>query len=197
VNKAGQSGFTLIEVLISVFVLALGVVGVAGMQLVALRTSQQSSIQSMAAQLATEMADKMRANPEQMKLDDNLNPYLNEKNVVYSAATDPDPEAPSKMCYSPAVNCSSAELAAFDIYEWKSRLKAVLPGGRVAICRDASPWDSVSSALTWACSGVGAGNTSLVIKIGWQGKNPDGSLIKDADGKFPPNVAIAVEPYVK
>jgi type IV pilus assembly protein PilV len=195
VNKASQNGFTLIEVLISVFVLALGVIGVAGMQLVALRTSQQSSIQSTAAQLATEMADKMRANPEQMKLGDNLNPYLNEKNVVYNSAVDKDPAAPGKLCYT--AECNGAELAAFDIYEWKSRVKAALPGGRVAICRDASPWDSVSSALTWTCSTAGAGNTSLVIKIGWQGKNPDGSLIKDADGKFPPNVAIAVEPYVK
>jgi type IV pilus assembly protein PilV len=195
VNKSDQIGFTLIEVLISVFVLALGVIGVAGMQLIALRTSQQSAIQSVAAQLATEMADRMRANPEQMKLGDSDNPYLKPENVIYNSAVDTGPAAPVKMCYTAAKNCSSAELAEFDIYEWKNRIKAALPGGRVAICRDAAPWDSVTGALGWACNG-GSG-TAMVIKIGWQGKNPDGSLIRDADGRFPPNVAVMVEPYVK
>jgi type IV pilus assembly protein PilV len=198
VEKTDQNGFTLIEVLISVFVLALGVIGVAGMQLVALRTSQQSSIQSAAAQLATEMADMMRANPGQMKLADSDNPYLNPANVTYNSATDPAPDTPGKMCYSTAENCSSAELAEFDIYEWKNRIRAALPAGRVTICRDSAPWDSATGALNWSCNAAAGGvNTSLVIKIGWQGKNPDGSLVKNTDGEFPPNVAITVEPYIK
>lgn len=190
-NKSNQIGFTLIEVLISVFVLALGVIGVAGMQLIALRTSQQSAIQSVAAQLATEMADRMRANPEQMKLGDSDNPYLK---VSYNSTTDTDPVAPGKMCYTE--KCSSTELAAFDIYGWKNRVKTALPGGRAAICRDSTPWDNAIGALSWTCN-AGGSNTSMVIKIGWQGKNPDGSLIRDADGRFPPNVAVTVEPYVK
>ncbi|MFD2273251.1 type IV pilus modification protein PilV [Undibacterium arcticum] len=64
-----QGGFTLIEVLISVFVLALGVIGAAGMQLVAMRTGQQSGAQSLAVQLATEMADK---NARQRQADESV-----------------------------------------------------------------------------------------------------------------------------
>jgi len=56
-----HNGFSLIEVLIAVFVLALGVIGVAGMQLTAMRTSQQSAFQTTAVELPAEMADKMRA----------------------------------------------------------------------------------------------------------------------------------------
>ena len=50
-----EHGFSLIEVLISVFVLAVGVIGAAGMQLTALRTTQQSVFQTKALHLATEM----------------------------------------------------------------------------------------------------------------------------------------------
>src|SRR5690606_29049477 len=71
-----ENGFSLIEVLVAVFVLAVGVIGAAGMQLAALRTSQQSSFQTRALHLAAEMADVMRANVGQMKRADAANPYL-------------------------------------------------------------------------------------------------------------------------
>lgn len=193
--KTRQNGFTLIEVLISVFVLALGVIGAAGMQLNAMRTGQQSGFQTIAVQLASEMADNMRANANQLNQDDSANPYI----IEYNSATDAAPAAPGKLCYGATVNCSGAELADFDIYEWETRLKAALPGGRVVICRDATPWNSTDAALSWDCaySLSTAKNAPFVIKVGWQGKNPDGSLIKDANNLFRPSVAITVEPYTK
>ena len=66
-------GFSLIEVLIAIFVVALGVIGAAGLQLTSIRTSQQSSFKSVAVQLANELADKMRSNDAQMKLSDSSN----------------------------------------------------------------------------------------------------------------------------
>src|SRR5690606_15894095 len=60
-TENGENGFSLIEVLVAVFVLAVGVIGAAGMQLAALRTTQQSSFQTRALHLAAEMADYMRA----------------------------------------------------------------------------------------------------------------------------------------
>jgi type IV pilus assembly protein PilV len=190
-----QSGFTLIEVLISVLVLALGVIGAAGMQLTALRTTQQSAFQTIALDLASEMAEKMRANTGQMKQVDNLNTFMK---VNYKSDTDDNPSVPDKMCFDAAVNCNAKELAEFDVYEWETRIKAALPSGSAVICRDANPWDASAGALRWSCDGSGAASSaSVVIKIGWQGKNPDGSLINDADKKFPPSVAITVEPYIK
>lgn len=193
-NNLNQSGFTLIEVLVSVFVLTLGVIGVAGMQLTALRTTQQSNLQVTALQLAAEMADKMRANTSQMKLADEQNLFLD---VDYQSASDATLPPPGKTCYASA--CGADALAQFDIYEWEMRVKSALPGGRVRICRDADPWDSTIKAFKWACSAStsDAGNASMVIKIGWQGKNPDGSLIKGGDNTFPPGIAITAEPYTK
>ena len=190
-SECKRNGFSLIEVLVSVLVLALGVIGAAGMQLTAMRTTQQSEFQTLALQLAAEMADKMRANDSQMKTG-GANPFLS---VNYQSAIEGEPTAPGKLCYASA--CNGEELAEFDIYEWKKRVKAALPGGRVLVCRDSAPWDSAKNALTWNCSAGAGDNASLMIKIGWQGKNPDGSLIRDAVNVFPPSVALTVEPYIQ
>jgi type IV pilus assembly protein PilV len=195
-KKNRQRGFSLIEVLISIFVLALGVIGTAGMQLVAMRTSQQSSLQSVAVQLATEMADKMRSNSKQMnQTPDSAIPFLQ---IDHDSSTMAAPTAPSSTdtCYG-ATGCNDAKMAAFDIYEWLTRVRNELPGGRAKVCRDASP--STGGVLTWDCAYTAAtgNNAPFVIKVGWQGKNPDGTLIRDADKKFPPSIAITVEPYVK
>jgi type IV pilus assembly protein PilV len=193
-GRLKQAGFSLIQVLISVFVLTLGVIGAAGLQLAALRTSQQSAFQTGALQLASEMADRVRANHMQMRRQDAENPFLA---VDYRSASDPAPQAPAALCHT--VACDSGALAKFDIYEWEKRIKSTLPGGRARICRDSIPWDAAKGTLTWECNPGAGGNASLVIKLGWQGKgrNPDGSLIADAGTTFPPSVAIIVEPYIK
>lgn len=193
-KKNPQAGFSLIEVLISIFVLALGVIGAAGMQLVAMRTSHQSALQSAAVQLATEMADKMRSNSKQMNQADSANPFV----FSYDSATQNAPTGPGKSCYG-TTSCSDAQMAEFDIYNWIMRLREALPNGKVVICRDASPWSATDSALSWACnySASATNNAPFVIKVGWQGKDPDGKLIQDANKKIPPSVAITVEPYVK
>lgn len=189
-KKHRQDGFSLVEVLVSVFVLALGVVGAAGMQLIALRTGQQLAMRTIATELASEMADAMRANAGQMNQSDGTNPFLA---VSYDAGVDGAPAAPAKKCYGSA-DCTPGELAAFDIYEWKLRLKAALPGGRVKICRDSAPFNSAATTpgLTWDCT-ANAATGSAVIKVGWHGKDKD-SL---GAGKFPPNVAITVETYIR
>ena len=123
--KTRKNGFTLIEVLISVFVLALSMIGAAGMQLNAMRTKQQYSFQTIAVQLASEMADNMRANANQLNQDDSVNTYI----IEYNSATDADPTVPGKLCYSTAAICDVAELATFDIYEWKNATRLPCPGG--------------------------------------------------------------------
>lgn len=159
------------------------------MQLTATRSGTQSAFQSAAVQFAGELADKMRANSASMKQGNADNPYLN---IDFQGGPE-SVAAPSKLCY--AEPCNSQELAQFDIHHWQRRLAAALPDARALVCRDAEPWSSAAQAFTWDCSG-GTGNSSLVIKIGWQGKHADGTLIRDAAKQFPPSVAFVVEPYV-
>jgi type IV pilus assembly protein PilV len=189
-----QRGFSMIEVLVSLLVLTFGVIGAAGMQLAAFRTSQQAAFQTAALQLATELADKMRANDQAMRRATGENPFID---LDYSTTS--DPVAPGKFCYGAdaSANCDPTMLARFDIYEWQRRLKAAFPSARVVVCNDSTPWDDSIGTYRWGCDVEGSTGAVVVIKVGWQGKNPDGSLIKNAQGTFAPNLALAVAPYIR
>ena len=160
------------------------------MQLAAARTTQQSAFQTVALQLASEMSDKIRANDLSSKMHAD-NPFLA---VDYNATTQGEPAAPKKLCFG--FECSDQDLAAFDIYEWEKRVKNELPGGRARICRDARPWNDAIRSLTWECTPASGKETaSLVIKLGWQTRNPDGSPARSGDSEFAPSVVVTVMPY--
>jgi type IV pilus assembly protein PilV len=57
-----QSGMTLVEVLISVLVLAIGLLGAAAIQLNALKYTDSSTMTSQASFIAYDMMDRIRAN---------------------------------------------------------------------------------------------------------------------------------------
>lgn len=191
-----EHGFSLIGVLISVFVLAVGVIGAAGMQLTALRTTQQSVFQTKALHLATEMADKMRANVTQMQLDDAINPYLR---VDYQASLITTSHQSTHHCYGTDTYCDSGQLASFDIERWLRRIDSELPGGRVRICRDAEPWNTANRHFNWDCVAANgmASIASLVIKIGWSDKNHDGKSTGDGGKTFAPTIVLTVAPYAQ
>ena len=185
-RTSGTEGFTIVEVLVAILLLALGLIGGTAMQLTALRTRHQSALLSNTLQLASGMAERMRANAGQMQLDDGDNPYLN---VRYDVAGDGAPTAPPKFCFA-AQRCAGAELAALDIYELKQQVKAALPGGRLLICRDSRQWDGARKGLRWSCDG--AAGAPVVIKLGWHGKNPDGSPLHIDPLLDTPAVALAL-----
>lgn len=156
------SGFTLIEVLVAVFVLAVGVMGVVAAQTVALRTRHESALMSHGVQLATSFADRMRANTTQMRAPDNANPYLR---IDYDGATHGAPDAPAQPCHDGAP-CDSGAMASFDIYELERELHAAFPAPRVVVCRDAVMWSEEDDSLAWDCTGGAA--DPVVIKLGWR-----------------------------
>ena len=58
-----QGGFTLIEVMIAVLVLLVGLLGVAGIQIVSFQNNQGAYFRSQATFMASDFLDRMRANP--------------------------------------------------------------------------------------------------------------------------------------
>ena len=171
------------EVLIAVLVSSVGLVGAAMMQLHAFRMTQQSNFNDVAVTLAMQIADEIRANDQEMRKPGGLF-----SNVSYSGgATGSIP----RNCY--AQTCTSSQLAVHSLVEWKARVKAVLPGGRLEICRDSTMVDSAGQYL-W-CSGPGgpAATAPVTIKIGWHETGPDGSAVTDPS----PRVSIMVSPFTQ
>lgn len=172
-HPVDANGSTLVEVLVALLLLAVGLLGGSAMQLSSLRARHESALLSTAMQLAASMAERMRANSTQMQAIDADNPYLGldyEAGLLEEAAGAP-------ACLGDTA-CSAAQLAQFDIAEWKQHLRQDLPGARLRICRDALAWDAAAQGLQWSCSG-GSG-APIVIKLGWRGRQAKGHAARDA-----------------
>lgn len=174
--RAVQAGFTLMEVLVAVLMLALGMVGGVAMHLHAMRARHESALLSNAVQLAAATIERLRANPQQ------LASYLQ---LDYDALATPVPAMPAANCFAQA--CDAAELAAADLYDIKRLAATQLPGGRVLVCRDGASWQG--GRLRWACSADAA--APIVVKVGWQMRRPDGARA-EAPGAELPVVALAL-----
>ncbi|MCK9604948.1 MAG: type IV pilus modification protein PilV [Methylomonas sp.] len=108
-----NNGFTLIEVLVAVIILAIGLLGLAGIQTVGLKNNQSAYTRSQATQLAYDIADRMRANVAGA--------------ATYTAINPPD-AASTNNCFN-ATGCTPAEMAESDLFAWNATLTDVLPGG--------------------------------------------------------------------
>jgi type IV pilus assembly protein PilV len=161
--RRSENGFSLVEILVSAFVLAFGVIGAIGMQLTALRTTQQSSLHTNALHLAADMADRMRANLARMREADADNPYLQVDFQSGGAIAHTGFD-----CYADDVDCDPVQLAQFDIAEWLTQLDRSLPNVRVRICRDAH--GGTEKRFDWSCEAAEA-SAPAVIKIGWRNKD--------------------------
>ncbi|MYM41094.1 type IV pilus modification protein PilV [Duganella qianjiadongensis] len=168
--RSSLSGFTVLEVLIALLLLALGIVGSAAMQLLALRVSHQDQLLVQANYLASGLAERMRANAAVARDASAANPYL----FFYDAAGDAATPAPPVLCLD--AGCDGRQLALFDRYEAQWQVFKQFPAGRLRICHDDHPVQA--GKLQWDCMGSAA--APLVIKLGWRGKLADGRAESDA-----------------
>jgi type IV pilus assembly protein PilV len=111
-----NTGFTLVEVLIAMIILAVGLLGLAGLQATSLRNNQSAYNRSVATQLAYDIADRMRANYTYAK---------KSTGNVYVTSTIP-PTSSDTGCISTA-GCSSVNMALNDLYEWNQSIINSLP----------------------------------------------------------------------
>lgn len=120
-----NQGFTLIEALISVVVLAIGLLGLAGLQAASISNNQSAYNRSQATQLAYDIADRIRANAVE------ANKF---STSAYITVTNPSAQATCKN----TTGCSAALMAQNDLYEWKANVSGLLPRGVGSLAQDAA-----------------------------------------------------------
>ena len=111
-----QKGVGLIEVLISVLVLAVGLLGLAGMQAQSLRYNNEAYYRTQLTVLANDIADRMRTNRTEAIDSDSYKFGLNDS-----------PTASATLCESAA--CSAPNIAQYDFKQWRDNIASALPGG--------------------------------------------------------------------
>ena len=129
-----NTGFTLIEVLIAMVVLAIGLLGLAGLQATGLKNNQSAYYRSQATQLAYDIADRMRANVT------TANNYL-------TTFMDPADAATQADCETVSTTCTPADMAENDLFEWNSALTGTLPSGAGTI---AIAGNVVTVTVSWS-----------------------------------------------
>jgi type IV pilus assembly protein PilV len=140
-----QSGFGLIEVLVSVLILAVGLLGLAGLQAQSLRFNNDSFFRSQATLLAMDLADRMRANRD----------VIEQTPSAYSFSATQSVPASYPQCDS--TECTPAQLAQYDFATWKTRALEVLPGVNASVdlesTASAVPWQTYIITLSYRSTG--------------------------------------------
>ena len=137
-----QSGFSLLEVLISLVVLSVGLLGIAGLETAGMRMTYNGSVWSAAAMSAQNIVDKMRANPGCINNGATITSCTSTGGVIggnYDALTAKPTSSPS------CTTCTSAQIAQVDAYDWYTTIGNNLPSGTGSVmCVTASYCDQAN-----------------------------------------------------
>lgn len=101
-------GFSLMEVLIAILIVSVGVLGIAGLQIMSMQNNTSALFRTQANQLAYDIIDRARANPA----------------ADYSHALGAGaPAAPD--CTN--ADCDPTQMASYDLMVWMTDLTTMLP----------------------------------------------------------------------
>lgn len=110
------AGFSLIEVLISLVILSVGLLGIAAMVATSLKSKDSSYMRTQATALSSAILDRMRAN--------RATATANGYDVALGAVT-----ATLPSCFGNGAACNPTQVATVDLEQWKSDLANLLPSG--------------------------------------------------------------------
>ncbi len=158
-----QLGVNLIESMIATLVISIGLLGVAGMQMVAMKGSSHAFQQAQASDLMKGLLERMRSNATAVFDDD----YTMADSSSYKCSV-----VLSKDCMNGGISCSAQELAKSDLYH--------------TICGyDAAHLSGISGSLTngsiqISClGGAGTCDQGINFKVNWDER----VLGKEGNGK--------------
>jgi type IV pilus assembly protein PilV len=159
-SKKGYKGFTLIEVLVALFILSTGILGAVAMQASAKKGSFDAIQRSLASTLAQNILERMRGNDARMG-----------GNVLdgYNGSYGSSPlAAPANRCDLPASLCTPVELITNDLYEWEQSL----------IGADSKDGTANIGGLSQVLGCINHSNGVVSVAISWEGREEtsDGAI---------------------
>ena len=126
-NKHLKRGFSLIEVLIALVVLAIGLLGLATLQMTSLQFNSDAYLRSQATVLVYDIADRMRVNMTGVVAGNYTVAAETDANTVVSTYATCGASGGTCDCTGTA-SCSVANMALYDLGTWYDRLDKTLPG---------------------------------------------------------------------
>lgn len=153
-----QAGSSLIEILISILIISLGMMAVAGMQAYSVAAQKNALYRSIASSMANELAELIRLNPTALNAG-NYNVALMSTTAAGAPNLTACPgvaNAGANPAEYPFCN-SAANLAAYDITSFQRRVRNGLPVGGVEVVANvvAAPAQSTADIwITWLEPGV-------------------------------------------
>jgi type IV pilus assembly protein PilV len=173
ITQQYQRGVTLIEVLLTIFITGVGLMGLAALQLRAIQATNDSSQNSQGMWVLLDLVGRMQVNS--VAASDGA--YLaNLKGEDFCVAAN----QPAPLCAThynsgtvQGLACTTAELAAFDL--WDVMCGTSRDGTTIAH----QAWNLVQPQLTVTCTPGGGNCTRYDLNLSWNNQN-DGSQSNSA-----------------
>jgi type IV pilus assembly protein PilV len=147
-SQRRQAGTSLLEVLISVVILSIGLLGLAGLQVAALRVNQGAMQRSQATILAYDILDRMRSD-RIAAIDGRYDAFATKDGRETTVAS---------------ATLEDSAIAA--VSDWGTAMTRMLPAGEGMICRTDNP-------ASRDCTGTGE---YFVIEVRWADENDRDSV---------------------
>jgi type IV pilus assembly protein PilV len=142
-------GFSLVEMLVALVVLSVGMLGIAALYVESLRYGSTAQLRTQAVALASDMADRIRANRQ------------GQANYIKAFG---DAGALDAACDPGGVGCTPAVMAGHDIFRWDETVSAQLPGAQCSVAVDVATIPATYT-ITIQWSEPGQDNLTYIMSI--------------------------------
>lgn len=151
--KKQHAGIGLIEVLISILVISVGVMGLIGTQITAKRATNDAVQRSIASGLAQDIIERMRTNGTQ------LASYMTTGDGLGGGSL----ASGGKECTSSITICTPTELASYDLYHWETMLDGA---GEIRSTASVGGLMTPTACVESDADGV------ITVSVAWRGMSP-------------------------
>jgi len=138
-----QRGVSLIESLVAMLILALGVLGLAGLQAGTLAQARHANARAAAVQMANDLLERMQLNPMVRAVPTGRASYQ----IDWGVHVDDAPDCQSGPC-------TGAQLARHDLSRWKRSWQTALPGADARVFVSRTDPRQLGVMLGWADAGT-------------------------------------------